>query len=357
MRIAQVCHRFLPTLGGVQVHVKEISERLVKKGFDLDILTTDPSGELPKEEILGGVHVKRFKSFAPKGSFYFSVELKRYLDKTSNAYDIVHAHNFQAFPATYAAEKKRNNKLIVTPHYHGHGQTFLSNLFFSSYKFFNKKVFEKADGVICVTEYEKSLVCDHFHVKEDKIIVIPNGINKDEFKGLKREKHQVKTILYVGRLEKYKGVHYLIQALKKLDDSIVLEIVGKGSFKKELAGLSGRLGLEKRVLFRQDLPRKDLLQSYINADLFALLSKYEACGITVLEALSSKTPCLVANTSALRELVDGKNCFGIDYPINVNELADVIATTLGKRISKLDFMSWDDVVSNLIGIYGEVLCA
>ena len=356
MKIAQVCHRYLPTIGGVQTHVKEISERLVTKGFDLDILTTDPSGELPKEEILNGVRVKRFKSFAPMGSFYFSGELKRYLERASDDYDIVHAHNFQAFPATYAAEKKRNNKLIITPHYHGHGQTFFSNLFFSPYKFFNRGVFEKSCRVICVTDYEKGLVIEHFHVKKEKIVVIPNGIDKDEFKGLKREEKRVKTILYVGRLEKYKGVHYLIRALEKLDDVFVLEIVGRGSFKNELIRLSERLGLKERVLFLHDLSRKELLQSYVNADLFALLSKYEASGITVLEALSSRTPCVVANTSALQELVDGKNCFGIDYPINVVRLADLIAATVGKRISVLNFMSWDDVVKKLIENYEEVSC-
>ncbi|MEM2145492.1 MAG: glycosyltransferase, partial [Candidatus Jordarchaeaceae archaeon] len=121
MRIAQLCHRYFPTIGGVQVHVKEISERLVKKGVDLQILTTDSSGKLPKEDIWNSIYVKRFKSLAPMGSFYFSRELKRYLEKNSSKYHIIHAHNIQALPAIYAANAKGRNKLIVTPHYHGHG--------------------------------------------------------------------------------------------------------------------------------------------------------------------------------------------------------------------------------------------
>ncbi|MEM2145493.1 MAG: glycosyltransferase, partial [Candidatus Jordarchaeaceae archaeon] len=229
-----------------------------------------------------------------------------------------------------------------------------ANLLFLPYKSFIKKVLDKADKIICVSEYERTLISSHFPVKAEKIVVIPNGVNKHEFKDLKREKKDFQTILYVGRLEKYKGVHYLVKALKQLDENIILEIIGKGTFESYLIKLARKLGVEKRVLFRHDLPRKDLLKSYVNADLFVLLSKYEAYGITVLEALTSGTPCLVAKTSALQEFVDEKNCFGIDYPIDINELSNLITALLGKKIVNVKCKSWDDVVNNLIEVYEEV---
>ena len=98
MKIAQVCPRYYPDIGGVQTHVKEISEGLAKKGFEVEVLTIDPSKKLLKKEVLNGVIVKRFGSWAPNEAYYFSRELKRYLAKNSSDYDVVHAHSYHAFP-------------------------------------------------------------------------------------------------------------------------------------------------------------------------------------------------------------------------------------------------------------------
>lgn len=117
MKIAQVCQRHHPFIGGVETHVEAISRKLVKRGFEIEVLTTDPHGTLPKEEEKDGVNVKRFKSWAPGESYFFSRGLKRYLSRNSKYYDIVHVHNYGAFPALYAAQTKGKNKLVFTPHY------------------------------------------------------------------------------------------------------------------------------------------------------------------------------------------------------------------------------------------------
>lgn len=76
MIIAQVCPRYYPFIGGVETYVKETSERLVKRGFVVDVLTTDPTGRLPSEEIINNVKVKRFRSWAPNENYHFSRALK-----------------------------------------------------------------------------------------------------------------------------------------------------------------------------------------------------------------------------------------------------------------------------------------
>jgi len=358
IRIAQVCHRYYPYIGGVETRVKEISERLVEKGFEVEVLTTDPSKKMLKKERINGVNVKRFKVWAPNDAYYFSEDLKRYLIKNSNAYDVVHAHNYHAFPALYAAQVKNKNRLIFTPHYHGKGSTFIKNLLHIPYKFLGRRIFEKADKIVCVSNYERNLVIEHFKVDGKKIVVIPNGINSEEFKGLKKQNKNYRVILYVGRLEKYKGVHYLIKALPKLDDDICLEIVGKGPYKKNLVKLMNKLDLRNRVKFYQDLPRKDLLQKYTDADLIVLLSKFEAYSIVIAEALTAGTPCIVANTSALTEWVDNETCFGISYPINVGELLKlinhIIRSNHGVRFRKArreKIRDWNEVVRHLECIY------
>ena len=355
MRLAQVCPRYYPYIGGVETHVKEISERLVKKAFDVEILTANSSGKLPRQETLMGVTIRRFREWAPNEAYYSSRELRKYLLQRSCYYDVVHAHAYHALPALYASQAKNGNKLVFTPHYHGVGHTLFRNLLLKFYKFWGKKIFEKADHVVCVSEYEKKLLSKHFKVDDEKVVVIPNGINLEEFRGLKRQSNDCGVILCVSKLDKFKGVQYLIKALPRLDNDSILVIVGKGSYKKSLINLARTLGVEERVNFFQDLPRNELLKKYAEADVFALLSRYEAYGICIAEALAARTPCVVANTSALKEWVDDKNCFGIDYPVNVSRLAKLLNKVIGKEVEDVRLPDWNDTVERLIELY-QSLC-
>jgi len=352
MRIAQVCHSYHPCIGGVETNVKEISERLATR-HDIFVLTTDPSGKLPREETINSVCVRRFKSWAPNGAYYFSKDLKRYLIENSKDYDIVHAHNYHAFPALYAAQGKDSNRLVFTLHYHGGGHTFFRSLLHIPYKYLAKKILEKADRVVCVSNYEKSLIMKNFKLDAKRVVIIPNGVDTKEFEGLQKKRGGEKVILCVSRLEKYKGVQYLIQALTKLSQDVVLEVVGEGPYKESLVKLTRKLGVENRVKFFHDLPRKDLLQKYTRADLFVLLSKYEAFAISIAEALAARTPCIVASTSALTEWVDGRNCFGIEYPVDVDELGNLVRNVIAKDVGKLKLYDWEYTARELMKIYEE----
>jgi len=350
MKILEVCHRYYPYIGGVEEHVKNISERIAKK-FSVTVCTTDPSNELPNYEVVSGVEVKRFRCWAPNEAYYFSRALKRYLTENSENYDVVHAHHYHAFPSLYAAQTKGNKRFVFTPHYHGEGHTFFRSLLHIPYKHVAKKIFEKADSVVCVSNHEKRLIIEKFNLDSKKFVVIPNGVDMKEFEGFQKKKGEKKVILCVSRLERYKGVQYLIEALARLSQDVVLEVVGDGPHKESLIELTRKLGAEGRVKFFGNLPRKALLQKYARADLFALLSTHEAFGICIAEALVSKTACIVANTSALKEWVDNKNCFGIDLPIDVNKLVELIGRVIGMKVTGVSLMDWDDVVKQLLRIY------
>jgi len=354
MLVANVCHTYYPHIGGVETHVEEISTRLVKRGLQVEVLTTDPSGRLPTEETLNGVKVRRFKSWAPNEAYYFSQGLRKYLMKKSSEYDVIHAHGYHSFPALFAAEAKGRNKLVFTPHYHGSGHTLFRSLLHRPYKFLGKKIFKRADKIICVSNYEKGLVFKHFKIEEEKTVVIPNGIKLDEFKSVKKRSKDYKIALYVGRLEKYKGVHHLIRAMPKLDGDIFLEIVGNGPYREPLTKLSRSLGLESRVRFFQDLSRDELLQKYADSDVFVLLSEREAFGITVAEALASGIPCVLANTSALTEWIDNQNCFGVNYPIELDELVRVVVGTIGRDVNPTKLWDCEEVAEKIAELYFNV---
>jgi glycosyltransferase involved in cell wall biosynthesis len=363
MKILQVCTRYFPCFGGVQEHVRNISERLAKTN-DVTVATTDPTGKLPKEEIINSVHVIRFKSWAPSQAYYISRGLQKYLSTYSDDFDIVHAHGYHSFPALYAAQGKDENKFVFTSHYHGHGHTFFRSMLHKPYARIGKKIFEKSDKVICVSDYEKNLIIQNFKVPEPTIVVIPNGVSRDEFVGLSHlaRNDERKVILYVGRIERYKGIDSLVKVLPEINENIHLEIVGTGPYESKLVDLISKIGVSNRVSFFQNLPRKELLQRYADADLVALLSTSEAYAITVAEALVAGTPCLVAKNTALSEWVDNSSCFGVDLPVQIEDfakvIADIIHRTAHKRVTpnmfRTKILDWNTVVEKLECVYSSL---
>lgn len=349
MRILQVCNHYYPSVGGVGSHVRNISERLARE-HDITVFTTDSSGRLPKEEEINGVSIRRFGCFSPNDAYYFSLEMLKGLK--GSQFDIVHGHNYHALPLFFSRYATRK-KFIVTPHYHRYGVTRFRDVLIKLYKPLGKKIFQEADRVIAVSDYEKDLLTEDFQLGGSKVTVIPNGVNLEEFRGLKKEERDHTTILCVARLEEFKGVQYAIQALPLLEESSHLEIVGEGLYRDTLLKLAKELGVMHRVHFYQDLFGKKLLDRYANADVFVLLSKYEAMAVVVAEALAAGIPCIVANTSALREWIDNENCFGIDYPIRRERLAELVRELAGRRIGEVELWDWDEVARETARIYQE----
>jgi glycosyltransferase involved in cell wall biosynthesis len=345
IRIAMVCHRYYPDIGGVETHVREISERLAKSGFDVEVVCTDPTWHYPKHEHHNGVKITRFKSLAPKNAFYFAPQLYSYLKK--QCYDIVHAHNYHSFPALFASFAAKG-RFIFTPHYHGGSHSPLRNLLLIPYKWIGHRIFAKAEKVVCVSRYEMKLIKKGFHVPASKLIHIPNGLNLEEFRDIKEQKKSSKLILYAGRLESYKGIQYIIRALPLLD-GYRLKVVGEGSYERELHQLARKLNLSDRIDWLKDIERKELLSYFKSADVFVNLSTFEAYGITVAEALACGTPCIVAKGGALEEFIDGNGCVGLSYPIDIKTLVEAIESR--KRVAPRQQSDWGDVASDLIGIY------
>jgi len=349
---------YLPNAGGgVSVYVRNISERLAKR-HDVTVFATNP-GDLPRFEIVNGVKVERFRRFAPGRAYFFSLDMLLRLKKAE--FDVVHGHCYNAFPMHFSVLAKRR-KLILSTHFHGVGHSTFRNSLIKFLKPFGKKTLKEADWIVAVSEYEKNLLVRHFELDPEKIVVIPAGVDLEEFKGLKRRERGFRSLLYVGRLVEYKGVQYLIEVLPYLPKDVVLEIVGSGPLKTYLENKAKDLKVFERVRFYHNLPRCKLLQLFVDADVFVLPSKYEAYSLVVAEALTSGVPCIVANTSALKEWVDGETCFGFNYPVRLEELARVISAVLdrgiyGNFVSQKwlgrKILSWDDVVFRLEHLYAH----
>ena len=296
--------------------------------------------------------MRRFKSWAPNESYFISHELQRFLSKNADTYDILHAHSYHAFPALYVA--RTADRFFFTPHYHGRGHTFFRNLLHAPYRLITRKLICNATRIFCVSDYERSRLKADFKLADSKLIVLGNGIDPNEFVKLQPTRKDRTKILSVARLEEYKGLQYLIEALaNEALQAFTLEIVGQGPFRARLIELAKNLDVKDRITFSSRVERSALLRKYGEAGVFCLLSRYEASGIVILESLASGTPCIVATGSALTEWVDGLNCLGIRVPTELSKLPQLIQTVSGRQVERTKLPSWNDVTQTLIKAYSN----
>jgi glycosyltransferase involved in cell wall biosynthesis len=361
MKIAQVCPIYYPYIGGVETVVKETSERLVQKGFEVEVLTQDPLRQQPAIEIINGVKIRRFRSGTLGWDFPFSHDsLRSFLKENENRYDLIHAHKYAGFAALYSAKARRKSKLVFNAHYHGgKGRTWLMSLLHIPYRPIGKTIFEKADKVICVSETEKLAVQRHFPVPDEKLVVIPNGVNVDEIARSTPFLSSGKLLLYVGRLGKYKNIHLAIQSMPHLPEEYRLIIIGNGSYKEKLLQLIERLHVTGRVQILSGLSNEDVYRWYKTCDLVLNLSSQEAFGLTVIEGLAAGKPVLVNNQTALVEMATR---FGQVYPVDTTtlpptQLAKQIVSACDSRVKapELNEYSWDSIAERIQSLYTSLV--
>jgi len=355
MKIAQVCHRYYPNIGGVETHVREISKRLAKK-HEMEIICADLSPENRDLKEVDGIRVRRFGSISPKDAYFFSPQIFSYLKRVEFA--IIHAHNYHAFPALFASLVKGKSKFVFTPHYHGTGSTVFRSILHKPYNLLASRIFERADKIICVSNFEKNLIKRDFpSVLEEKMSVISNGIDIEKIKEAKPFDFDGNLILYIGRLEKYKNIHLVIRAMEFLLNSHFYIIGGAGNYRNELENLIYRLNLGKRVKILDNVSDEEKYRWLKTCSLFINPSSIEAFGITVIEALAAGKTVVVNHEGGLIELADK---FDDVFPVRVKkvsaeELARMMEERMGKKVkADLGEYDWDNVAKRIEDVYLEV---
>ncbi|MCD6263338.1 glycosyltransferase family 4 protein [Candidatus Bathyarchaeota archaeon] len=359
MRIVYVTPRYRPYRGGIERAVEEVAVRLSARGYEVLVVTTDPSGRLPRREVLEGVEVRRLRSIAPGDSYYLSLGLYRELERSEG--DILHAHSFHALPSLVAARAKGSRRLVVSPHYHGHAHTPFRETLFQVYKRTAlKTIVSASDRILCVSEYERTLVQRDFPESAPKTLVIPNGIDRERLRKVKwHPRADGLKILYVGRIEAYKNLDKAIEAVRVLRErgwDARLTIVGRGPHKPQLRRMAERIGVDELIEWKEDLTEEELYEEYSSSNVFLLLSTDEAFGIAAVEAMTIGLPTVLARAAALSTYVEEGLALGVDPPFDPEAVADRILEassgwTPDRRRIQRRFLSWDEVVDRLEEVY------
>ncbi len=162
---------------------------------------------------------------------------------------------------------------------------------------------EQSDAIIVPSLYLKGILTNSLKVPEGNITMIQNGVV------LHTEPKRIlgtKNILFVQRLENWKGLETVISALAHLPEW-TLTVVGDGSERKNAGEFAHDFGVAKRVVFTGTVPHVELPSYFSQAFCFVLASEYEGMPHMVIESWAQKVPVIVSDFPANTELVkDGE---------------------------------------------------
>ena len=289
IRVALVTPKFPPEIGGIEAYVSNLAVELAALDHQVDVLTQCPRGcadTWAEFDASPGVRILRFPDWTGTRGFRVSPGLWRYLHRRGRDYDIIHAHNYGAFPAL-ASALATDQRFVFTPHYHGIGHTTAAKLLHLPYDRLAKRIFLRALYILCVSDAEVDLWKQDFpdfsaHVHKVGIGVDVLGIQK----AIPFERDRP-LMLVMGRLEAYKHIERAIEAFAVSGADADMVIIGTGSQKEGIVGLVDKLGVASRVQMIDYVDDGDARRWQRTARVVMSLSAAEAFGLTVAEAAAA----------------------------------------------------------------------
>ena len=195
------------------------------------------------------------------------------------------------------------------------------------------------------------------NITKKEIIIIPNAIEPEIYNPDKVEPHflttvEQPTILYVGRLEKRKGVEYLIKAVAKLTDGKKLKprliIAGDGPLKDKLTNLAYTQGIYD-VHFLGFVELDEKLKLLKGADIFCSPALYgESFGIVLIEAMAMQTPIIAGNNPGYKGVMRDVAAKGLVDPKNTDKFAKLLVKYLTDEINCCTY--YNDYCSRCEGV-------
>jgi len=374
MKIVHICPLYYPSIGGNQIHMQMLSEKLAELGEDVSIFTSNVTGAsqlverepdqqlLPEEEIINGVRVRRFKI-----NYWLALLIRRKLFKMRGGYrllkmifresleywthgpmvwgmlneirrqkpDIIMVTNNHAFTfyIGYWAKKLFKIPLVLMPITH-FGDPWTSQAVL-------KKLYHYADYLIACTEFEKNYLVRE-GISEDKIGAHPIGIpiTNDLHQDTKeiKSKYRIKEgpiVAYIGSMVSGKGIDVLIDSMKIIWQQYPqaqLLLAGKKTedFSEIINKHLDQFTLEeKNRIYNIDyFSSEEKSGLFASVDVVSMASQIDAFGITYLDAWMQGKPVIGCRNMPQESIIDdGENGFLVEYG-NTKELAESVKKLL-----------------------------
>jgi glycosyltransferase involved in cell wall biosynthesis len=363
MKIIKISSYYPPHLGGVENVAKEISERLAKKGHQVEVFTSDI--ECQKDKQLKSTKNLKIHYLSAKEVAHMPIIpllYKELMKIPQNS--VIHVHLAQAYvpEIVYKIWKKRRIPYIAQVHCDLCPSSLLGKLILEPYKkLFLKRFLKCAKEVIVLTEGYKELISNKYLINNNKITVIPNGVG-EEFFTKNKKKNKIPHLLFVSRISIEKNLPRLIESIYLCKSNFILDIVGDGDLLEETKRLVKQKNL-KNIIFHGRKTGKDLVNIYKNSDVFISTSNGEAFPLTILEAMASRLPVIASDVKGNHDVVKEVGIL-VNPPNPENFAKEIDKLFLDKRLldklanQSLKFANehrWGKIVNELEGVYEDVL--
>ncbi|MFT8319277.1 MAG: glycosyltransferase [Bacillus sp. (in: firmicutes)] len=373
-------------VGGLGTHVAGLCESLIKKGYEVHLITTQNRNEEIKDrEEKVGLFVYRVKPiYSVEANFIHwigglnmsmwdkAMELAAYYP-----FDLIQAHDWLVGAAAISLQETLQIPLISTIHATEYGRN--GGIFTEMQKFIyekEKQLIASSQSIIVCSEFMKEEVMNVFQTERNKLNIIPNGIEVQDKKEISYTcledfpiNKEKRVVFAIGRLVKEKGFGTLLEAVKTFkqkNSNLFFVLAGVGPMFDEYKNYIEKNDLNSSVFLTGYLQEEKKRALYQRAEIVVIPSHYEPFGIVALESLVFAKPTIVSKTGGLTGLVDHKKTGMLTEPGNVENLVheiqylldhEIEAKEIGKNGRKLveQLFSWNRVADETKRVFDEVV--
>lgn len=374
--------------GGMNVYIRELSREMAKRAHTMDVFTRRVDPSLPQVTVIDDrtrvIQVDAGPPNAEKSS------LRRYLAQFRDgvlafqgaegpSYDLVHSHYWLSGWVGRGLKVAWNVPHVIMFHTLGEAKN-RHHLSEREPKYRidgEREIARRVDRVICASEGEMEMLVNVYGVHPHCISSVPCGVDSTRFRPMDRRRARARlgldpeepVVLYVGRIEKLKGIDVLLRAASQVESHFRLLIVGgdakDAGRKQDLMELASQLGIADRVTFMDAVAHSELPLYYNAATVCAVPSYYESFGLVAVEAMACGVPVVASRVGGLKETIqDGRTGYLVPWrcPEPFAERLELLLSneslrrSLGREArAAAERFHWSEVAARVEDIYHELV--
>jgi glycosyltransferase involved in cell wall biosynthesis/GT2 family glycosyltransferase len=361
-RVLMVTPRSPLEQGGVERHVMEVSRRMAAAGVRVEVLCTDPEATETSSETRDGLRIRTVRAWPRGRDWYLAPGIWREMGREK--WDLVHLQSYHTLVAPLAMLRALTLRIPFVVTFHGGGHSSqLRNRSRGLQMRLLRPLLRRAARLVAIARFEIEDYGTELGVPAERWAFIPNGTDLSfsdaELAGA--DPH-TPTLASIGRLERYKGHHRVLEAfplvLERVPEARLL-IVGRGPYEDELRRQAEELGVAERVEITS-VPSGDpqgMATLLAGVSLVVLMSEFESHPLVALEAAAARRRLLVAEAGGLREIAEDGFGRGIPLDSTPEQVAAAAIEELGKPLPERSpqLASWDECATALLDLYWAVL--
>ena len=333
--------------GGGQVVSWNTMKGLAERGHNIDVIIGRSTEELPEIPGVNFHIIPPFIGRRPLDIKFATLWWKKSLEFKD--VDIIHGFRPEMVIANFYWKEIKNKTVIHEIHFPQLYPYSLRDLVREKYLFSHKAIrwsmylhFDKyasmfSTKTITPSEYSKDKMVDIYKISTDKIIVIPNGVDKSVLKISKNRSlsHDSINLLFIGRLDPQKGVDILLYSFQEISNKypsmyrhIKLTIIGDGPLRNQYEKLARRLDVIRNVKFLGRISQEEKQKYLAESDLLIVPSRSESFPLVVLEGMGAGLPVIGTSVGGISEQITDGETGVLIQPEDTKALANAIIKLL-----------------------------